>query len=355
MDSVSGTTTPGTPSAATLVNGAAAGTGKFYGGIALDGTNDYLQVADHPALNFGTGSFTVALWFRPTGTASTRLINKWDGPAQQGWLIDVNTTSAGTAAVGHLRARLDDSASDNARNLDFSVDASLGSRLNQWNHVAMVVDRSSAPGTVQLYYNGNALGAARSLPGGFGSVSNTFALGIGTIPTSLGKYFAGGVDEVALYNRALSLTEVRTLVRPLPPENTAASLGGAPGAPVVTLTWDAAPGADTYDVYRSLDGGAPVQIASGLTGTSYTDSSLPSPSSSYTVTYTVRGVNFFPSLESLPATATVNPPPPRTGDHTEGLFDDRCSCGSSMPVPGGRAAAPALAAAGLALLLRRRR
>jgi hypothetical protein len=236
MDSVSGTTTPGTPADATLVNGAALGAGRFSNGIALDGTNDYVQVADHAALNFGTGSFTVALWFRATTNDPLRLINKWNGPAQQGWVIDVNSTNGGTAAAGHLRARLDDSASDDTRNLDFSVDASLGSRLNQWNHVAMVVNRSSAPGTVQLYYNGNALGTARSLPSGFGSVSNTFALGIGTIPTSLGKYFAGGVDEVALYNRALSQTEVRTLIRPLPPEDLAASLGGSSGVPAVTLT-----------------------------------------------------------------------------------------------------------------------
>jgi MYXO-CTERM domain-containing protein len=208
---------------------------------------------------------------------------------------------------------------------------------------------------VQLYYNGNALGQARSLPNGFGSISNTFALGIGTIPTSLGKYFAGGVDEVALYNRALSQTEVRTLIRPLPPEDLAASLGGSPGAPAVTLTWDAAPGADTYDVYRSFDGGTPVQIATGLTGTTYTDSSLPVQGNSYTVTYTVRGANFFQSLDSLPATVTVDPPPPRTGDHTEGLFDDRCSCGSAGPVPGGPFPALALAAAGLAALLLGRR
>jgi hypothetical protein len=199
------------------------------------------------------------------------------------------------------------------------------------------------------------LGTARPLPSGFGSVSNTFALGIGTIPTSLGRYFAGGVDEVALYNRALSQTEVRTLIRPLPPANLAASLGGSPGAPAVTLTWDAAPGADTYDVYRSLDGGTPVQIASGLTGTSYTDSSLPVMGVPYTVRYTIRGANFFQSLDSLPATVTVQPPPPRTGDHTEGLFDDRCSCGSAGPVPSGAFAGVVLAAAGLAVLFLRRR
>ncbi|HXG62443.1 MAG TPA: LamG domain-containing protein [Planctomycetota bacterium] len=357
MDSVSGTTTPGTPGDATLVNGAAAGAGRFNGGISLDGTNDYLEAADHASLNFGTGSFTVALWFRATGTASKRLINKWNGPKPQGWLLDVHSGAGGAAQAGYIRFRIDDNPDGDAASdsLDIARDADLDLRVNQWTHVAAVVNRSSAPGNVLLYVNGNPVGGATNLPSGFGSVSNTFALGIGTIPTSLGKYFAGGVDEVALYNRALTQTEVRTLIRPLPPEDLAASLGGSPGAPAVTLTWDAAPGADTYDVYRSLDGGTPVQIATGLTGTTYTDSSLPVQGNSYTVTYTVRGANFFQSLDSLPATVTVDPPPPRTGDHTEGLFDDRCACGSAGPVPGGPFPALALAAAGLAGLLLGRR
>lgn len=357
MDSVSGTTTPGTPSAATLVNGAAAGAGKFYGGIALDGTNDYLQVPDHAALNFGTGSFTVALWFRPTTNDSKRLINRWDGPGKQGWLIDVHSGSGGVAQLGALRFRIDDSTSSDAAadNLEVIRDADLETRINLWNHVAVVVNRSAAPGNVRVYFNGVQLGGATNLPSGFGSVSNTFTLGIGTIPSALGKYFAGGVDEVALYNRALSQTEVRTLIRPLPPDNVAAALDAGGFNPEVTLTWDAAPGADTYDVYRSIDGGAPTAVATGLTGTSYTDTSLSFQNQTFTVEYTVRGVNFFQSLDSLPASVTVNPPPSRTGDHTEGLFDDRCSCGSAAPAPGGAAAALALAGAALAALARRRR
>lgn len=351
MDSVSGTTTPGTPSAATLVNGAAAGAGKFYGGIALDGTNDYLQVDDNAALNFGSGSFTAALWFRPTTNDSKRLINKWDGPAQQGWLLDVHSGSGGAAQLGALRFRIDDSTSSNAAadNLEVIRDADLETRINLWNHVAVVVNRSAAPGNVTIYCNGVALGGATDLPNGFGSVSNTFALGIGTIPSALGKYFAGGVDEVALYNRALSQTEVRTLIRPLPPENLTAT--GDPQASQVTLTWDPAPGADTYDVYRSIEGGPPALVAQGLTGTSYSETVAPDTS----YTFTVRGVNFFQSADSQAVTISIGPPPSRTGDHTEGLFDERCSCGSAAPAPGGAAAALALAGAALAALARRRR
>lgn len=357
MDSVSGTTTPGVPSDAALINGAALGAGRFSGGIALDGTNDYLQVPDHPALNFGTGSFTVALWFRPTTNDSKRLINKWDGPAQQGWLLDVHSGSGGASQPGALRFRIDDSTTSNAAadNLEVVRDVDLETRLNLWSHAAVVVNRSSAPGTVSVYFNGNLIGGAASLPSGFGSVTNTFALGVGTIPTALGRYFAGGVDEVALYNRALSLEEIRTLIRPLPPENLSASAGGSPGAPSATLSWDAAPGADTYDVYRSIGGGTPEPIATGLTGTSYTDSSLPVSGDPYTVEYTVRGVNFFPSVDSIPAAVTIQPPPARIGDHTEGLFDERCSCGSAGLGPAGPAAALVAGAAALAsfALLRR--
>jgi hypothetical protein len=46
-----------------VLNGdAMTGSGLVGGAFVLDGDGDFVDVPDHPALNFGTGDFTIALW-----------------------------------------------------------------------------------------------------------------------------------------------------------------------------------------------------------------------------------------------------------------------------------------------------
>jgi hypothetical protein len=40
----------------------------------FDGTGDYLTVPDNVALQFGTGAFTMELWFYPTATISSQIL-----------------------------------------------------------------------------------------------------------------------------------------------------------------------------------------------------------------------------------------------------------------------------------------
>lgn len=69
-----------------------------------------------------------------------------------------------------------------------------------------------------------------------------------------------------------------------PPTGVAASQGNTP----IVVSWTAASGATSYNVYRSTDGGATwgsVPIATGLHGTSYSDTSaLPNTRYTYAVT-----------------------------------------------------------------------
>jgi hypothetical protein len=184
-------------------------TGVFSNGIKLNGTDDFMAAADNPALNFGNGSFTVALWCRPANTAACRLINKWDGAAQQGWLLDTHSDGGGTNTVGSIRFRLDSDNTQNtaADNLDFGVAAGLDT--GNWRHIAAVVDRTGA--TVKIYLDGIQVGANTAIPATIGSISNTFQLAVGTIPTSQSKWFNGDVDDIRLYNKALNAVEVDAL------------------------------------------------------------------------------------------------------------------------------------------------
>src|SRR5262249_36897479 len=97
--------------------------------------------------------------------------------------------------------------------------------LNQWVHVAVVFNVGN---TVTLYCNGVQKGSGSIDP----VVNNTRPLQIGRTPSELATYWRGILDEIQLYNRALSQAEIQTeLTTPV---------GGTPvtdtSPPTVTIT-----------------------------------------------------------------------------------------------------------------------
>jgi len=63
---------------AVLHGDATFGTGLVRGAFVLDGDGDFADVPDDPALDFGTGDFTVDLWVKFNGTGGEQiLVEKW--------------------------------------------------------------------------------------------------------------------------------------------------------------------------------------------------------------------------------------------------------------------------------------
>src|SRR5207249_1370685 len=75
-----------------------------------------------------------------------------------------------------------------------------------WHHVAFVVDAAGG----RLYVDG-VQKAARAWTGTAGATSTTAGLSLARYPGSAAPYFPGALDEVRLYNRALSASEVAGL------------------------------------------------------------------------------------------------------------------------------------------------
>jgi hypothetical protein len=198
--------------------------------------------------------------------------------------------------------------SDGTNTVDKSTNASLV--VGAWTHVAATVDRTAKQ--LKFYANGVQVGTTVAIPTTFtGTLTNAAALGIGSIPSSLGNYYGGALDEVRLYTAALTQPQVLTLVQPLPPTGLTATPSTAYNTRQIDLTWTASAGSLSYRVYRSeTSGSGYAQIAAGLTDTTYSDSSGLAYDKSYY--YVVRGFNTVEGPNSNEAMALIPKPPPRT-------------------------------------------
>ena len=74
--------------------------------------------------------------------------------------------------------------------------------INTWTHLAVTYNGS----TLTLYRNGVAV-ATSTVSGTLSPTTGTLQIGA----SQFGEYFKGLIDEVRIYNRALSDTEIQTI------------------------------------------------------------------------------------------------------------------------------------------------
>jgi len=171
-------------------------TGIFMGDVAtgpglvdkaflLDGNGDYIEVPDDPALNFGTGDFTVDLWVNFNDLSGEQvLIEKWI----QGYTI----------SQGWTLTKLENQAVLLALDDGIEGEWSLGSMIldiqtNTWYHFAATRQGQS----VTLYMNGVAIASADFDPLNLDSPTS---LKFGRRGDERGFYLNGRIDEVEIYN-----------------------------------------------------------------------------------------------------------------------------------------------------------
>ena len=174
----------------TLVNGATYGTGIINNGFSFDGVNDYV---DLPLNMFKeTGDFSISFWVKKIGGSDSRLVQFSNDAPYNGVLIYTfsgNNIRVGIGNAGTL-------TTFSAGNIT----------LNDWKMVTFT--RDSINSVNKIYVDS-------ALAGTFSSAVNpTYpASCIGRIgSSSTGTVNLNGlVDELGLWNRALSVTEITEL------------------------------------------------------------------------------------------------------------------------------------------------
>jgi Concanavalin A-like lectin/glucanases superfamily len=170
----------------TLTNGPLWTTGKVGGALSFDGVDDYVDASD-ANLPIGNSSATLCAWIRTTQTGEIYYL---------GW----GTRSAGNEIVlGML---------DNHMTVESWGGSDEGNTVvndGNWHHVAGVWNGGS---DVTEYVDG----VEQTLTSWLGSIDiiSSRHLNIGRLINS-SYYFNGAIDEVRVYNRALSAAEVSAI------------------------------------------------------------------------------------------------------------------------------------------------
>ena len=189
-----------------LQGGPTFGPGWIRQAFQLDGIDDFVMVPDSPDLDFGTKNFTIDLWVNFVSTDGEQvIIEKWVQKfeeASTGWTL--------TKLDGNvLRLAMRDGIAP-----EIILDVIPPSiPINTWNHIAVTREGD----TFTLYWNGGALGFT-DCSYNLNSISSLKMGHRGNPDDTPGSegwqdfYFNGSIDEVKIYDRALSALEIQEMV-----------------------------------------------------------------------------------------------------------------------------------------------
>jgi hypothetical protein len=171
--------------------------GKIGYSLKMDGVNNHYANFGTTVGNNGLNDLSVSLWCKIDDSIGFQgILGKWDPVEENYWYLGINTNTMFAVFNGSV-----------GYNINTSVDdISIG----VWHHIVYIIDRDTS---ALIYKNGELIPGAPSISA-YSSypMSNTSRFAIGTLGANLSEwYLNGSVDEVGLWYRTLTPTEVSTL------------------------------------------------------------------------------------------------------------------------------------------------
>ncbi|HWN97277.1 MAG TPA: LamG-like jellyroll fold domain-containing protein, partial [Methylomirabilota bacterium] len=148
-------------------------------------------VAGPSGLLSGRNAFTVGGWIYPTATPAARTGLFGQNDCVEFGFITGTTLECWTPGGGSVTA------------------VPYPFPLNQWHHVVGVANGSN----IRIFIDGQLAGTGGGATANYGSSTFNFNVGGGGIQDGTGNFFNGQIDEVVVYHRALSDTEIQGLYR----------------------------------------------------------------------------------------------------------------------------------------------
>jgi hypothetical protein len=162
--------------------------GRFGNALSFNGADNLVSVADASSLDLTTG-MTLELWVNPSALSGWRTALLKEAPSGLSYSL-----------YGHDNVPRP-AATVNTGGTDQSAVDSSPLALNTWTHLATTYDGA----TLRLYVNGVQVGNV-AVTGSLTTSTGALRIGGNAI---WGEYFSGLIDEVRIYNRALTPQEIQ--------------------------------------------------------------------------------------------------------------------------------------------------
>jgi RHS repeat-associated protein len=183
-----------------FVNNLVYGPGEVGMGLVFDGVSSYGVVPGASDLDIGSSAagFTIELWVNSADSTRIAPFLEWGKIGQLGLSIGERPSGAQMSQILVVMTNAAGSG-------DTFTSGSKTIQQGTWDHVAFTYDKTTGIGST--YVNGVLAAQATTAPI---TPVTTYSLYFGADPTSngAGPFFKGSLDEVTLYKRVLSPTEV---------------------------------------------------------------------------------------------------------------------------------------------------
>jgi PKD repeat protein len=163
-------------------------TGKYSGALSFNGTSNFVTVADANSLDLTTG-MTIEAWINPSVATGTR-----DVIIKEGTGVDIY----------NLYYRDDAGKPEGNVFVGGSNRTALGTSIpiNTWTHLAATYNGTA----LQLFINGVSV-ASTTVTGAITTSNGVLRIGGNGL---WGEWFQGMIDDVRIYSRALTTSEINT-------------------------------------------------------------------------------------------------------------------------------------------------
>jgi len=200
--------------------------GKIGKALEFNGSTNYVEINDSDSLD-GFDAITIEAWVKPIlgqrGAVVSRYLYDYNIPinervyeltVEQGGTIGFALSSDGSSATW--------------------LESSNTLQDNEWNHIAAVSDGN----TMRIYINGEQDPNTKAAPASLHSSSYNLQIGAWEYsPNQRDTYFNGVIDEVKIYNRALSAEEIKADYEAGTPPASISDLQNTTGTTWINWTW----------------------------------------------------------------------------------------------------------------------
>ncbi len=177
--------------------------GIFGEAFKFNGSSAYIKIGNPASLNFGTGSFSLDVWFiGGVGRRSSigNIIRKSNYPEKgpgAGYWLRIGTSEGGQMLEFFTGETV---------GYENQFRGSIATPINSGTWYRVVATRDDA-GTMKLYVNGELKGTAKA-PNADTTSEAPFTIGAWDDRFGAREFFSGLIEEVSVYNRALDSSEI---------------------------------------------------------------------------------------------------------------------------------------------------